>query len=85
MLDCYYSYELRIVVVGQGSIPWLIIVLMALFLSLVAVQKANLELTTALDFKSPKGVFMNTNVFGFALSQTLWAIGTSIIAGALPS
>ena len=72
--------------VAQGSIPWLFVGLVALF-QIVLVRLVNLRF--AGSTKSKEGGAMKEmyrlRLFFCSLLETVWAIETDIIAGALPA
>lgn len=69
--------------VGQGSIPWMVIGTIVLFLLTVVMQKVDLYLTGQSNLEEvPMGRFTENAI---ALVRSTSTIGAGAVAGALPA
>lgn len=82
------SCRLRLTgLVAQGSIPWTIVGLIALFLIAFARSASNKlsGLTSSKEVPYMRQQKQHLKLVGFPILDTLWAIGVGIAAGALPA
>lgn len=71
--------------VRQGSIPWMLVGSIALFILFCIKLKASILSVNLNNRNEGLMNYIKTNIYKVSAQETIWAIGTESIAGVLPA